>query len=144
MHIFNVWTMIRQSLNIKEWNLLELGITQTRHPKSVADRLTGRQTDGQTDGRTDGQSGPTSRPAFAKATQVKKRERNIVSWELDPIGHNFLDPRMFCVRPMTFWSYLVIHRWLVEPKGWIRLCDPYEWPIQATLYMLVLPTALIY
>ena len=26
---------------------------------------------GRTDGRTDGRSGPTTRPAFAKATQVK-------------------------------------------------------------------------
>ena len=34
---------------------LELQITQTRHPKSVAD----------------GQSGPITRTAFAKATQVK-------------------------------------------------------------------------
>ena len=31
-----------------------------------------RQTDGRTDGQTDGRSGPTTRPAFAKATQVKK------------------------------------------------------------------------
>ena len=29
------------------------------------------QTDGRTDRRTDGRSGPTTRPAFAKATQVK-------------------------------------------------------------------------
>ena len=29
------------------------------------------RTDGQTDGQTDGRSGPTTRPAFAKATQVK-------------------------------------------------------------------------
>ena len=28
------------------------------------------QTDGRTDGRPDGRSGPTTRPAFAKATQV--------------------------------------------------------------------------
>ena len=34
------------SLKRKEWKLLELQITQTRHPKSVADR----QTDGQADG----------------------------------------------------------------------------------------------
>ena len=32
VHIFNVWTIIMQSLNIKEWILLELQITQTRHP----------------------------------------------------------------------------------------------------------------
>ena len=37
------------------------------HPKSVADRRTDRRTDK----RTDGRSGPTTRPAFAKATQVK-------------------------------------------------------------------------
>ena len=37
-------TIIMQSLNKKEWKLLELQITQTRHPKSVADR----QTDGWT------------------------------------------------------------------------------------------------
>ena len=29
------------------------------------------QTDGRTDERTDGRSGPTTRPAFTKATQVK-------------------------------------------------------------------------
>ena len=50
-----MWTVIMQSLNKKEWKLLELQITQTRHHKSVAD----------------GQSGPTSSTAFAKATQVK-------------------------------------------------------------------------
>ena len=35
------------------------------------DRRTDRRTDGRTDGRPDGRSGPTTRPAFAKATQVK-------------------------------------------------------------------------
>ena len=39
---------------------LELQITQTWHPKVIW-----------TDGRPDGRSGPTTRPAFAKATQVK-------------------------------------------------------------------------
>ena len=34
VHIFNMWTIIMQSLNI------ELQITQTRHPKSVADGRT--------------------------------------------------------------------------------------------------------
>ena len=38
---------------------MELQITQTRHPKSVWD------------GWTDGRSRPITRPAFAKATQVK-------------------------------------------------------------------------
>ena len=35
------------------------------------DGRTDRRTDGQTDGRLDGRSGPTTRPAFTKATQVK-------------------------------------------------------------------------
>ena len=30
-------TIIIQSLNIKEWKLLELQITQTRHPLSISD-----------------------------------------------------------------------------------------------------------
>ena len=37
MHILNVWTIIVQSLNIKEWKLLEIQITQTRHPLSISD-----------------------------------------------------------------------------------------------------------
>ena len=32
--IFNVWTLIVQSLNIKEWILLDLQITQTGYPQS--------------------------------------------------------------------------------------------------------------
>ena len=47
---------------------MELQITQTWHPKVL--RM-GGQTDAQTDGRPDGRNGPTTRPAFAKATQVK-------------------------------------------------------------------------
>ena len=35
VHIFNVWTIIMQSLNVKEWKLLELQITQTRHHLSI-------------------------------------------------------------------------------------------------------------
>ena len=37
VHIFNVWKIIMQSLNKKEWILLELQITQTRHPLSILD-----------------------------------------------------------------------------------------------------------
>ena len=37
VHIFNDWTIIMQSLNIKEWKLLELQITQTRHPLPISD-----------------------------------------------------------------------------------------------------------
>ena len=125
MHIFNVWTIIVQNLNIKGWILLELQIPQTRHHLSIADgkfqssipvkkekeimkRAQNRrctspiceqslakfewkemktfgvtdytnlaplkcsgQTDAQMDGQMDRRSGPTTRPAFAKATQVK-------------------------------------------------------------------------
>ena len=66
MHIFNLWTFIMQWLNKVEWKLLELQITQTRHPKCVADG----QPDEQTAGWTDRQSGPIIRTAFTKATQV--------------------------------------------------------------------------
>ena len=37
VHIFNVWTIIMQSLNIKEWKLFELQITQTWHPLRISD-----------------------------------------------------------------------------------------------------------
>ena len=57
MNIFNMWTIIRQSLKKKEWKLLELQITQTGYPKSF--------------GQTDGPWEPTTRPAFAKATKIK-------------------------------------------------------------------------
>ena len=35
VHMFNVRIIIVQILNIKEWKLLELQITQTRHPLSI-------------------------------------------------------------------------------------------------------------
>ena len=74
-----MWTIIRQSLNKKEWKLLELQITQTLHPKVFrTDGQMDGQTDRRTDGRPDGRSGPTTRPAFAKATQVK------MVWPFDP------------------------------------------------------------
>ena len=53
-----MWKTNMQSSNKKDWKILELQIKQTRHPKSVAD------------GQMDGRSEPTTRPAFAKATQV--------------------------------------------------------------------------
>ena len=39
VHVFNVWTIIVQMLNIniKDWKLLELQITQTRHPLRILD-----------------------------------------------------------------------------------------------------------
>ena len=36
-HIFNMYTIIMQSLNKKEWILLVLQITQTGHPLSIWD-----------------------------------------------------------------------------------------------------------
>ena len=36
------------------------------------------RTDRRTDGRTDGRSGPTTRPAFAKATQVTNASRVLI------------------------------------------------------------------
>ena len=36
------------------------------------------RTDGRADGRTDGRSGPITRPAFAKATQVKNRRADTI------------------------------------------------------------------
>ena len=35
VHMFNAWTINMQSSNIKEWKLLELQITQTRHHPSI-------------------------------------------------------------------------------------------------------------
>ena len=37
MHIFNVCAISEQSFYDEEWKLLELQITQTSHPQSVAD-----------------------------------------------------------------------------------------------------------
>ena len=37
VHIFNVWTIIVQSLTVKEWKLLELQITQTRDALRILD-----------------------------------------------------------------------------------------------------------
>ena len=78
VHIFNVWTIIRQSLNIKERKLFELQITQTRHPKSVVDSRTDRW--------TDRPSGPTTRPAFAKATQVMNQSNEICEKQFSVFG----------------------------------------------------------
>ena len=50
VHIFDMWTISMQSFNKNEWKLLELQITKTRRPKSIADEWT----DGQTDSLTNG------------------------------------------------------------------------------------------
>ena len=52
--------------------MLEVQITQTRHPKSVADRCTDGHMNGRTDGWMDRESGLTTRPAFTKGRQVKR------------------------------------------------------------------------
>ena len=48
----------------KQGQLLELLITQTRHPKSVAD----------------GRRESTSRPAYAKVTQLFNKQKNTLKW----------------------------------------------------------------
>ena len=48
---FNVWTIIMQFLNIKEWKLFEKQITQTRrYPKYVVGGQTDERADWQTNG----------------------------------------------------------------------------------------------
>ena len=37
VHIVIVWTIIMQSLIIKEWKLLQLQITRNMHPLSILD-----------------------------------------------------------------------------------------------------------
>ena len=48
LYSLSIKIIIIRSLNIKELKLLKLQITQTRHPKSVADRRTDRRTNGRT------------------------------------------------------------------------------------------------
>ena len=67
VRVFNMSTIIMQSLNKKEWKLLQLQITQTRHPKSVVG------------GQTDGWSGPITRPAYAK---MMLAGTNVTVWSL--------------------------------------------------------------
>ena len=55
-------------------NFLSYRLHKLGSPKVL--RKDGR-TDGQTDGRPDGRSGPTTRPAFAKATQVTKCSQDL-------------------------------------------------------------------
>ena len=58
---------MKRNENFWSYRLHKLGT-----PKVLrTDGRTDGQTDRRTDGRTDGRSGPTTRPAFAKATQVK-------------------------------------------------------------------------
>ena len=37
LHILNLWTIIMQSLNVKEWILLEFQFTLARHPLSISE-----------------------------------------------------------------------------------------------------------
>ena len=67
VHIFNVRTVIIQSLNTDIGiNLLKSHITQTRHPSIVVDR----QTDGQTDGRIETEWTYYCDLRFAKVMQI--------------------------------------------------------------------------
>ena len=63
-----------QSLNIKEWKLFELQITQTKHPQNVAEG----QTDGERDVLMEGQSGPITRPAFLQGDTGKNHSFSVV------------------------------------------------------------------
>ena len=58
---------MKRNENFWSYRLHKLGTLKVLR----TDRRTDGRMDGQTDGRTDGRSGPTTRPAFAKATQVK-------------------------------------------------------------------------
>ena len=51
------------------------------------DGRTDRRTDGRTDGRPDARSGPTIRPAFAKAMQVKSGYNHVSKWPLSNSRH---------------------------------------------------------
>ena len=63
---------IKKNKNFLSYRLHKLGTLKCfRRMDRQTDGRTDRQTDGRTDGRPDGWSGPTTRPAFAKATQVK-------------------------------------------------------------------------
>ena len=62
--MFNVWTIIIQSLNIKEWKLLELQITETGHPLSISD------------GKNKFNS-PKNKKMFIKSAQKKRHIINV-------------------------------------------------------------------
>ena len=61
MHIFHIWSITMQSLNKKEWKLLELQITQTRRPKVL-----------QVDGQMDRADPLLDLLSLKRSTQVKK------------------------------------------------------------------------
>ena len=62
---------MKRNENFWSYRLHKLGTPKVLRTDGRTDRRTDGQTDGQTDGRPDGRSGPTTRPAFAKGTQVK-------------------------------------------------------------------------
>ena len=65
-----VW--MKRNKNFWSYRLHKLGTPKVLRTDRRTDGRTDRRTDGRTDGQTDGRSGPITRPAFAKATQVKK------------------------------------------------------------------------
>ena len=66
---------MKRNKNFRSYRLHKLGTPKVlrtdRRTDGRTDGRTDRRTDGRTDGQTDGRSGPITRPAFAKATQVK-------------------------------------------------------------------------
>ena len=63
---------MKRNENFWSYRLHKLGTLTVLRTDRRTDGRTDGQTDGRTDRRTDGRSGPTTRPAFAKATQVKR------------------------------------------------------------------------
>ena len=68
----SILAIIIQSLNKKEWKLLELQITQTRHTKSVAD--------GRTDGRTDIRTNGVDQLLDLLSPLKRRRQKVITLW----------------------------------------------------------------
>ena len=62
---------MKRNENFWSYRLHKLGTPKVLRTDGRTDRRMDGRTDGRTDGRPDGRSGPTTRPAFAKATQVK-------------------------------------------------------------------------
>ena len=61
---------MKRNENFWSYRLHKLGTPKVLRTDRRTDGRTDRRTDRQTDGRPDGHSGPTTIPAFAKATQV--------------------------------------------------------------------------
>ena len=64
---------MKRNKNFWSYRLHKVGTPKVFRTDRQTDGRTDGQTDGRTDRRTDGRSGPITRPAFAKATQVRNR-----------------------------------------------------------------------